>query len=116
MQIEIPEELANQLKPMSDRIPQILELGLRKFNEIGRTDFEGAGDVLEFLATLPDPEDIIKLCPSEKLQKRISQLLEKNRNEGLSPEEETEWEHFQYLEHLVRMAKTKAHMKLKRDH
>ncbi len=115
IQIEIPEELANRLKPMTDQIPRILELGLRRFFATGQAAFEGADDVLEFLASLPDPEDILKLRPSEKLQTRISQLLEKNRDSGLSSEEETEWEHYQYLEHLVRMAKIKAHMKLKRD-
>ena len=60
------------------------------------------------LSDLPDSEDILNLRPSETLQARISQLLEKNRENGLTPQEEIEWEHYQYLEHLVRMAKAKA--------
>ena len=67
----------------------------------------------KFLAGLLDAEYILKLKPSEKLQSRISQLLEKNRETGLTPEEEIEWDHYQYLEHLVRMAKAKACLKLK---
>jgi len=35
-------------------------------------------------------------------------LLEKNREEGLTAEENAEWEQYMYLEHLVRMAKAKA--------
>lgn len=35
------------------------------------------------------------------------ELLEQNRREELTPEEEQEWEHYEYLEHLVRLAKTK---------
>ena len=71
-------------------------------------------EVLEFLATLPTPEEIIALRPSEALQAQISNLLEKNRTQGLTPAEEQIWEQYQCLEHLIRMAKAKAHLKLKR--
>jgi hypothetical protein len=71
-------------------------------------------EVLDFLATLPPPEEIIALRPSEALQVQISNLLEKNRTQGLTPDEEQNWEQYQYLEHLIRMAKAKAYLKLKR--
>lgn len=71
-------------------------------------------EVLEFLATLPTPEEIIALRPSEALQAQISNLLEKNRTQGLTPAEEQVWEQYQYLEHLIRMAKAKAYLKLKK--
>ena len=111
--IQIPDELANRLKPLEKQIPHIIELGLRRFNATEQTNFEWADEVLEFLASLPEPEDILKFRPSDRLQTRISQLLEKNRNTGLSPNEEIEWEHYQYLEHLVRIAKARALQKLK---
>ena len=44
---------------------------------------------------------------------RVSALLEKNRTQGLTSDEQSEWERYQYLEHLVRLAKTRAAMKLK---
>jgi hypothetical protein len=69
-------------------------------------------DVLHLLARGPTPEEIIALRPSPALQARILELLEKNRNQGLTPEEEEEWQQVEYLEHLVRMAKAKAHLKL----
>ncbi len=71
-------------------------------------------EVLEFLATLPTPEEIIALRPSEALQAQISNLVEKNRTQGLTPAEEQVWEQYQYLEHLIRMAKAKAYLKLKK--
>lgn len=74
--------------------------------------FTGAAEVLEFLATLPTPEEIIALRPSEALQAQISNLLEKNRTQGLTPAEEQIWQQYQYLEHLIRIAKAKAHLKL----
>ena len=38
---------------------------------------------------------------------QMIELLEKNRREELTPEEEHEWEHYEYWEHLVRLAKPK---------
>ncbi len=57
---------------------------------------------------LPSPEEILALRPSDALQSRVQTLLEKNREEGLSPAEEQEWQQYEYLEHLVRMAKARA--------
>jgi hypothetical protein len=63
------------------------------------------------LASLPTPEEILALRPGEQLQRRIERLLEKNREEGLTAAEEREWQHYQYLEHLVRIAKARALLK-----
>ncbi len=114
VKIDIPCELAARIQPLEGELPRILELGLREWNAIGQSGFEGAAEVLELLAGLPSPEEVVKLRPSEALQARISDLLEKNRTTGLSPKEDLEWENYQYLEHLVRTAKAKAHAKLKK--
>lgn len=111
--LNIPEDLASQLNPVEDKLPQILELGLRELNATAQFGFEGAADVLEFLANLPTPEETLALRPSQSLQERISTLLEKNRATGLSETEEQEWKQYEYLEHLVRIAKAKAHLKLR---
>ena len=110
--LEVSDELAERLRPLQDRLPRVLELGLRELNAAGPPSFEGAAEVLEFLAGLPSPDDILALRPSEQLQQRVSGLLAKNRVEGLTPEEEQEWQQYEYLEHLVRIAKTKATLKL----
>jgi hypothetical protein len=110
---DLPDELVSRLSPLEDKLPQILELGLRELNASSQMGFTGAAEVLEFLATLPTPEEIIALRPSEALQAQISNLLEKNRTQGLTPAEEQMWEQYQYLEHLIRMAKAKAYLRLK---
>jgi len=110
--LKVPDELADMLRKHEDRLPEILELGLRELNAEGQGRFEGAAEVLEFLATLPGPEDILKLRASERFARRVEQLLEKNRSGKLDSHEEEEWENFQFLEHLVRMAKAKASLKL----
>ncbi len=110
--LNIPEELATRLHSLEEHLPRILELGLREFNATAQPGFEGVASVLEILASLPTPEEVLALRPSEMLQTRIRALLEKNRTEGLSPIEEHEWAQYEYLEHLIRMAKAKASLKL----
>lgn len=111
--LDIPEELATRLSSLEDRLPQILELGLRELVAISQAGFAGTAEVLEFLAQLPTPEEIIALRPSPALQADITALLEKNRTVGLTPTEELLWQQYEYLEHLVRIAKAKAFLKLK---
>lgn len=113
--LNIPQELAGRLRPLTGQLPRILELGLREFDAVEQVGFEGAAEVLELLASLPTPEEILALRPSKGLQVRISELLEKNRTTGLTADEEREWEQYQYLEHLVRVAKAKAYAKLNKS-
>jgi len=111
--VEVSDELAQRLRKLEDRLPHILELGLRELNASAQPGFSGASEILEYLASLPAPEEILTLRPSKALEERVRALLDKNRSTGLSPEEEQEWELYQYLEHLVRMAKARAAAKLK---
>lgn len=111
--LEISDELARQLSPLQDQLPQILELGLRQWHGDMSAGFSGLTDILEFLANLPNPEEILALKPSEELQKKLTFLLEKNRTVGLTPAEEQAWQQYEYVEHLVRIAKAKALLKIK---
>ena len=51
--LKLPDDLAEQLRNREDRLPEILELGLRELNAEGQGRFEGSAEVLEFLAGLP---------------------------------------------------------------
>jgi hypothetical protein len=113
---DLPDEVVTRLQPFEDQLPQILELGLRELNAIAQEGFSGMAEVLEFLANLPTAEAIIALRPSEALQAEITTLLEKNRTVGLTSVEEQQWQGYQYLEHIVRIAKTRAFLKLKESH
>jgi hypothetical protein len=110
--VEVPDDLAVRLSSLQDRIPQILELGLREWNADAQSGFAGLAQVLEFLANLPSPEEILALKPSPLLNQQIEELLEKNRTIGLTAEEERLWQQYEYVEHLVRVAKAKALVKL----
>ncbi|MDY7004097.1 MAG: hypothetical protein SWX82_09060 [Cyanobacteriota bacterium] len=111
--LNIPDELISRLHYFEKELPQILELGMRELNASSTEGLKGFANLLEFLVSLPSPEDIIDLRPSENLQSQIDILLEKNRTTELTNEEKKQWEQYQYLEHLVRIAKAKAYLKLK---
>lgn len=53
------------------------------------------------------------LRPVQVLQQQIDSMLEKQRAVGLNAEEELQWQQYEYLEHLVRIAKANALLKLK---
>lgn len=113
--VNISDELAMQLQPFEKQLPRLLEHGLREFNATTQIGFQGANEVLELLAKLPTPEEILALRPSDTLQTQVERLLEKSRTEGLTSEEEQQWQQYEYLEHLVRLAKTHAILKLNRS-
>jgi hypothetical protein len=110
--VEVPDDLAVRLSSLQDQLPQILELGLREWNADAQSGFAGLAQVLEFLANLPSPEEILTLKPSPLLKQQIEGLLEKSRTMGLTAEEERLWQQYEYVEHLVRVAKAKALVKL----
>lgn len=62
---------------------------------------------------MDSPREVLALRPSPALQERLSTLLDKLRNGGLSVDEERDWQKYQYIEHLVRIAKAKAAFHLK---
>ena len=111
--VDVPNNLGLRLNPFKNRLSDLLELGLREINTPSDAGFHSLNEVLEFLAKLPSPEEIISFRPSETLQQQIDDLLVKQRDSGLNSEEERQWQQFEYLEHLVRIAKANALLKLK---
>ncbi len=61
--------------------------------------------MLQTLALLPSPEEVLALRPATALQERIEELLEKNRTGGLTSEDEKEWARYEYVECIIRLAK-----------
>ena len=110
--LSLPDDLASQLLAREQELPRILELGLRELNAGAQSGFDGAADVLELLAALPAPEEILNLRPSARLSARVAELIEKTRAGQMTPADQEDWEKYEYLEHLVRMAKAAAQRKL----
>ena len=73
-------------------------------------------EIIDFIAAGTTPETVIQFRPSPEAQRRVSDLIEKEKGTGLSPEEKAELDHFLELEHILRMAKARARQILSREH
>ena len=65
-------------------------------------------EIIDFIAAGTTPETVIQFKPSREAQSRVSDLIEREKGTGLSPEEKAELDHFLELEHILRMAKARA--------
>jgi hypothetical protein len=69
-------------------------------------------EVAEFIVSQPSLETIAAYQASPSAQARLEWLLEKNREEGLLPEEREEADKYLALSHLMTLVKAKARLKL----
>lgn len=107
--IEIPEELTFRLRPVQDRLLEIIELGLR---EISPAQSGLHGEVIEFLASGPRAERIISFQPSQEATARVGELLDKNRTGVLTPAESAELDQYETLDYMVTLIKARARLHL----
>ncbi|TYQ30204.1 MULTISPECIES: hypothetical protein [unclassified Pseudanabaena] len=107
--IDIPDDIATTVQ---DKLPQILALGLREMNANPNNGFSGLTEILHFLAKLPSPQEVLNLRLAPDAQQEIDNLLEKNRTQGFNESDRLLWQHYEFIEHLVRLAKTQALIKL----
>jgi hypothetical protein len=72
-------------------------------------------EIIDFIAGGTTPEQVIDFHPSPEAQQRITDLLQRERDQLLTPDEKAELDHFIELEHILRMAKARARQILSRD-
>lgn len=65
-------------------------------------------EVIEFIAGGTTPTNVIAFRPSQASKERVESLIEGKKTVGLSPDENSELEHYMQLEHLMRLAKARA--------
>jgi len=70
-------------------------------------------EFIDFLAQGTSPESVTKFQFSEATKEKIEDLVERAKIADLSPSEKNELEQFLVVEHLIRLAKAKAHQYLK---
>lgn len=107
MTIHVPDELALRLRPVQDRLAEIIELGLR---EMAPAQFGLYTEVIEFLASGPTPQAIITFHSSEEAQARVVELLDKNRSNTLTPVEQAELDQYENLDYLMTLVKARARL------
>ena len=65
-------------------------------------------EIVDFIAAGTTPQNVIAFRPSEASRQRVWELVEREKSEGISPEETSELEHYLQLEHIMRLAKARA--------
>lgn len=71
-------------------------------------------DIIDFIAAGTTPEAVADFRPSPEAQRRLADLIEREKGGNLSPEEKAELEHSLELEHILRIAKARARQILSR--
>jgi predicted transcriptional regulator len=120
--IQIPDELAQRLEPLHNRLPELLWqlLEVANLSTISQpkvateiTEIPAVyQEVLDFLIKRPTPEEIIAFKVSSQAQYRLEELLEKNRSATLNHIESAELDIYEQLEHMMILLKARA---FKRD-
>ena len=68
-------------------------------------------EMIDFLAAGTTPADLVAFRASDEVRDRASQLLRREKQDALSPDEAAELRHYLELEHLMRLAKARACVK-----
>ena len=100
--LQVSEHLAEQLQPMSDWLPTILELSLIRFKTAA---VQTASEIMDFLATGPTSTDLLNYHVSDRAQERLQRLLAINQAGIASEEEQTELDELSQIEHIITMLK-----------
>lgn len=69
-------------------------------------------EIVNFIATA-NPKKVIEFRPSSETQNRLENLIFKEKTKELTTEEKSELDYYMLLEHLMRLAKARAHEMLK---
>lgn len=66
-------------------------------------------EIIDFIAAGTSPDRIAAYQPSQIAKDRAADLIFREKTGGLSPDEKSELDHYMQLEHIMRLAKARAH-------
>jgi hypothetical protein len=69
-------------------------------------------EILDFLASSPTAEQLVNYQPPVALQQRLSELLDKNRSDGLTETERIDLDEFLRMNRFMSRLKLKARKRL----
>lgn len=65
-------------------------------------------EIIDFIAAGTTPEAVLAVRPSDSVQQRVAELVERSKDATISSEEQSELEDYLQLEHIMIMAKAGA--------
>jgi hypothetical protein len=69
-------------------------------------------EIVEFIASGTTPGNVASFRPSETTKERIADLIQREKRSEISPDEQSELNHYLELEHLMRLAKARARQRI----
>ncbi len=100
--LNVSDTLAERVEPFSRWLPTILEISV-----LGLTSpaLQVANETITFLASSPSEQALRNFKFSSKIQQRMDELLERNRESSLTDNELKELDELLKLEHVIIMLK-----------
>jgi predicted amidohydrolase len=107
--VQVPDKLAQRLRPMSPWLSTVLEFSLAGFKTQA---VQTVSEIIAFLSTGPTPAEVAAYTVSERSQQRLRRLLTLNEAGLLSLEEQAELDEIEQIEHIMTMlkARTRQHL------
>lgn len=109
MTMQVPDRLAQRLRPMSPWLPAVLELSLIGFKTSATRT---ASEIIDFLSNGPLPAKVAAYTVSERAQERTRRLLTLNEAGMLSEEEQRELDELEQIEHIMILLKAQVRQEL----
>ncbi len=69
-------------------------------------------EFVDFIAAGSTPQGVIDFRPSEETKAHVADLIRRQKSDSLSPDETAELNHYLRIEHVMRLAKTRARQRL----
>jgi hypothetical protein len=69
-------------------------------------------EIIEFIAGGTSSNDVAEFQPSDDARERVAELIRREKDAALSPDEKAELDHYLELEHIMRLAKARARLRL----
>lgn len=113
--LELPEELALRLDPLRDRLPELLSQLLDSTSAEKKLMLSGTSmthpvflELIDFLSTGPTANQVLAHKVSSAVQERLEELLDKNREQGLTEIEEEEMDAYRLVNHVMILLKART--------
>lgn len=117
--VEVPDHLATKIDSIRDRLPDLLSEALMlSASGNGTTTapslrYPVFEEMIDFLVSGPTPEQIVAYKVSARAQERLADLLDKNREEGLSEVEKAELDAYEEVDYVMSSLKARAQLAAK---
>ena len=111
MTMQLPDEVADQLRPFNGYLPTVLQLTLPGFRTLAT---QTATEIVEFLSKGPSAQQVLDFHVSERAQTRLQRLLALNSAGMLGEAEQEELNELERIEHALVMLK--AQLAAQTDH